>query len=291
MAVRRFWLLGFAVLLFIGGIAFWSAVFDGNFLARPNRIGVVEVEGLIEDTQDNVKAMKEFRENDNVRAIVLRVNSPGGGVGASQELCQEVRRTVPDKPVVASLGGVAASGGYYIASAASHIVANPGTITGSIGVIMAFPNLRGLFDKIGYDTITIKAGKFKDVGNPGREMTPEERAYMQSTIDEAHRQFIRDVAQGRKLSEEKVREVADGRIIMGETARGLNLVDQLGNFEDAVKAATELGKIEGKPELVYARKHKDALLDYLLGGRATSRLNAVLSGSWNFLRYQLPVLP
>lgn len=291
MARRSFWLFGLAVLLFIASLIFWGVVLDADFLAQPNRVGVVEVAGLIEDSDDTLKAIKEFREDSNVRAILLRVNSPGGGVGASQEICQEVRRTVAEKPVVASLGGVAASGGYYVASAASLIVANPATLTGSIGVIVAFPNLRELFDKIGYDTVTIKAGKFKDVGNPGREMTPEERAYMQSTIDEAHRQFIRDIAQGRKLSEEKVREVADGRIIMGEAAKEYSLVDQLGNFEDAVRAATQLGNIEGKPELVYAKKHKETLLDYLLGTRATGQLNTLLSGSWNFLRYQLPVFP
>ncbi len=148
--------------------------------------------------------------------------------------------------MVASLGSVAASGGYYIASAASHIVANPGTITGSIGVIIHFPNLRELFGKIGYQMTTIKSGQFKDIGNPARDMTPEEKELLQATIDETYRQFVRDVAQARNLPEDDVRKVADGRIIMGEKALELKLVDQLGNFEDAVAKAGELGKDRGR---------------------------------------------
>lgn len=235
-------------------ILFWMGASDLNFFAKPNQIAVIEIRGLIDDAQETQKALKKYREDDNVKAILVRIESPGGGIGPSQEIVRELRRTSKEKPVVASLGGIAASGGYYIASAANRIIANPGTITGSIGVILSFPNLKELFDKVGYYTNVIKSGPFKDVGNPGREMTPEERALLQETIDEAYGQFVKDVALGRNLPEEKVRQIADGRIILGETAQKLGLVDALGNFQDAVDAAASLGKIEGKPEIIYHKK-------------------------------------
>ena len=209
-------------------------------------------------------------------------------MGPSQEIYREIRRTIATKPVVVSMGSVAASGGYYIASAANYIVANPGTITGSIGVIIHFPNLRELFGKIGYQMVTIKSGQFKDIGNPGREMTPEEKELLQSTIDETYRQFVRDVAVARNLPEDRVRKVADGRIIMGEKALELKLVDQLGNFEDAVAKAGELAKIAGEPEVVKVKKSKFSLLDLILGSDAGERLGDIIYDSSAFVRYQLP---
>jgi protease-4 len=192
------------------------------------------------------------------------------------------------KPVIASMGGVAASGGYYIACAANHIIANPGTITGSIGVIIYFPNLRELFEKIGYQMTTIKSGQFKDIGNPGREMTPQEKDLIQGTIMESYSQFVRDVASARNLPEDDVRKVADGRIILGEKARELKLIDQLGNYEDAVSKAAELGQIEGEPDVISGKKKKGSLMDFLLGNEASDRLNDLLFESSAFLRYQLP---
>jgi protease IV len=287
--MRRFF-LSLIVLFLVVFITFlvWLMTPDLQLLASPNRIGVIEIRGLIDNVQDSLKAFREFRKDANVKCILLRIESPGGGIGASQELYREVRRTIEIKPVVASLGGIAASGGYYIASAANRIVSNPGTITGSIGVISYFPNLRELFEKIGFTAVIIKSGRFKDIGNPDREMTQEERELLQSTMDEAHRQFIRDVARGRNLPEEKVREVADGRIIMGERAQQLGLVDELGNFEDAVKASAILGKIEEEPELLYAKKKKRSLLDLLIGSEISEQLDGYVNGSWNFLRYQAP---
>jgi protease-4 len=287
MRLRRFWFLGLFLLLITLGF-FWVAAPELDFLSSPNQIAVVEVRGLIDNSQETVKALRKYCRDDHVKAVLVRIESPGGGIGPSQEIAREVTRTLKEKPVVASLGGIAASGGYYIASAASHIVANPGTITGSIGVIISFPNLKELFDRVGYFTNVIKSGPFKDMGNPGREMTPEERALLQKTIDEAYGQFVRDVARGRHLPEEKVRQIADGRIIMGETAQELGLVDALGNFQDAVEAATALAKIEGEPELVYHKKQKRTLLDYLLGSEATDGLSNFLNGSANFVRYQMP---
>jgi protease IV len=289
--MRRFFLFLICVfLLVVIGFLVWLVTPD-QFFANPNRIGVIEVRGLIDNVQDSLKAFKEFRKDPNVKCILLRIDSPGGGIGASQELYREIRRTIDEKPVVASLGGIAASGGYYAASAANRIVANPGTITGSIGVISYFPNLRELLDKIGISATIIKSGRFKDTGNPDREMTQEEKDLLQESMDQAHRQFIRDVARGRSLPEEKVREIADGRIIMGETAQQLGLVDELGNFEDAVKASASLGKIEGEPDLIYAKKKKRSLLDFLIGSEMSEQIDGYLNGSLNILRYQAPHLP
>lgn len=285
--MRRFFL--FLLSLFLLMVIFflvWLMTPDFRLFASPNRIGVLEVRGVIDNVQESLKALKEFRQDVNVKAVLVRIDSPGGGVGASQELYREIRRTMEEKPVVASLGGIAASGGYYIASAATRVIANPGTITGSIGVISYFPNLRELFEKVGFSAVIIKSGRYKDTGNPGREMTDEERALLQSTMDQAHRQFIRDVAQGRNLTEAKVREIADGRIIMGESAQQLGLVDELGNFEDAVNASARLGKIEGEPDLLYAKKKKRSLLDYLLGSEVSEQLDGLFSGSLSILRYQ-----
>jgi len=284
-------LIGCLLLLVVVGSVCWFFLSDLAVFSSPNRIGVVQVRGLIENAQDSLKAIKEFRENPKVKALLIRIDSPGGAVGPSQELYRELRRTIEKKPVVASLGSIGASGGYYIASGANRIVANPGTLTGSIGVIIYFPYLRELFEKIGYSSVTIKSGRFKDLGNPGREMTPEEKELIQGTIDEVHRQFIRDVAQARNLAEEKIREIADGRIIVGETAQQLGLIDELGNFEDAVNLAARLGGIEGEPELEYAKKKQKSLMDYLLGTEVTEQINSLANGSMSFLRYQMPYMP
>lgn len=261
---------------------------DFDLMPKPNRVGVIEVRGTIADVQEALKSLKSFRKDPNIKAILVRIDSPGGGIAPSQELYRELKRLAQEKPVVSSLGSVAASGGYYVAVGTQRIISNPGTITGSIGVISYFPNLRELFEKIGFHTVIVKSGPFKDMGNPGREMTQQEKDLIQATIDEAHRQFIADVAQGRRLPEEKVREIADGRIFMGETALKLGLVDELGNMEDAVTAAARMGKIEGEPELIYAKKKKLSLLDLLLGSEASERLNGLLEGSYEPLRYQMP---
>ncbi|MGV8075649.1 MAG: signal peptide peptidase SppA [Syntrophobacteraceae bacterium] len=290
MKRRKTFFFGILLILLIIISSIWLVSSDSEIMAGPNRIGVIEIRGLISDSQETLKDIKKFRKDPNVKALIVRVDSPGGGIGPSQEIYRELRRTIRQKPVVASLGAIAASGGYYIASAAKHIVASPGSITGSIGVISNFPNLRELFSKVGFENIVIKSGQFKDVGNPGREMTPQERELLQTTIDEAHSQFILDVAEGRNMPEEKVREIADGRIIMGATAQKLGLIDELGNFEDALIVAAKLGKIEEEPVLVYPKKKKITLLDFLLGAERSGRLNSLLDsmdGSMAFLRYQL----
>ncbi len=289
MKRRTLWLIVIGCFAVLGSVI-WYLTSDVRLFSAPNGIGVIEIKGTISGSQDVLKSLKKFRRDSSVRAILVRIDSPGGSVGPSQEIYREIMRTKQSKPVVASLGSVAASGGYYIASAATRIVSNPGTITGSIGVIIYLPNLRELFGKIGYEMVTIKSGKFKDVGNPGREMTPEEREILQGSIDEAHGQFISDVASGRNLQEDKVRELADGRIIVGRLAQQLGLVDELGNFEDAVNAAASLGKIEGEPELLYDKKKRFSLMDILLGGEASEKLSSYLNVSTDFIRYQVPFL-
>lgn len=278
-------LISLAVFVVLVGIVALLAS-DWDISSKKNRVGVVEIKGVITNSQETVKHLKEFRKDDSIKAIIVRIDSPGGAVGPSQEIYTEIRRTIRTKPVVASMGSVAASGGYYIASAANTIVANAGTITGSIGVIIHFPNLKELLDKVGYKMTTIKSGPFKDIGNFNREMTPEEQSLIQDTIDEAYSQFVRDVAEGRNLPQEEVKKVADGRIIMGEKARELKLVDQIGNFEDAVDKAAELGKIEGEPDVTYKKK-KRTLLDLIAGSDANDKLNELLGESPSFLRYQL----
>jgi protease-4 len=257
-------------------------------LFKGSRVGEIEITGTILSSQKTLKELKQFRRDSSIKAILLRVVSPGGAVGPSQEIYSEVLRTVKVKPVVASMGSVAASGAFYIATAATRIVAAPGTLTGSIGVIMHVPNMQGLFGKIGYKTVTIKSGQFKDIGDPGREMTSAEQALLQSTIDTTYNQFVRDVAHARNLPEAEVRKVADGRVILGEDALKLKLIDQVGNYEDALIEAGRLGGIKGEPEVEKAKKDENSLLDYLVGEKASQRLNAILTEGSTGLMYELP---
>jgi protease-4 len=227
------------------------------------KIGIVEVSGAITDSRETLEILKRFREDESIKAIVLRVNSPGGAVGPSQEIYREIRKTVQVKKVVASLGAVAASGGYYIAAAADSVVASPGTLTGSIGVIMGYTNVSRLLEKIGLSPVVIKSGKFKDIGSPVREMTPEERRILEDFADQVHGQFIRAVAEGRSLTVDKVRGIADGRIFSGQKARDLGLVDRMGNLDDAVTWAAQLAGIEGSIETVREPREKYPWLKYV----------------------------
>lgn len=227
------------------------------------KVGVIEISGVITHARDVLTQIRKFREDDHIRAIVVRINSPGGAVGPSQEIYREIRKTIPVKKVVASLGAVAASGGYYVASAADGIVADPGTITGSIGVIMSYTNLRALMDKIGLTPVVIKSGTYKDIGSPMRKMTPEERKLLENLADDIHRQFIRDVAAGRHKDVQAVTTLADGRIFTGETFQSLGMVDRLGNLEDAIDWAGKLGGIKGKVEAVYPEKSRFGWVEFL----------------------------
>ena len=229
-----------------------------------NRIGIVNITGLIQDSQLIIKQIKEFREDKRIRGIVLRIDSPGGAVGPSQEIYDEVIKTRNgNKTVYASMGTLAASGGYYIASATNRIFANPGTLTGSIGVVMAFSNVTGLMDKIGLQPDIINAGKYKDLGSPVRAMTGKEKDLLQNVVADVHQQFIEAVAKGRNLSIVEISKVADGRILTGRQAYSLNLVDQLGGLEASIEQlALEVGII-GVPKII--KEEQDIqFLDWLL---------------------------
>ncbi len=228
------------------------------------KVGVIEITGVIADSRQVLEQIRNFRKNSAVKSIVVRIDSPGGGVGPSQEIFQEIRKTREQKNVIASLGAIAASGGYYIAAAADGIVASPGTITGSIGVILGYTNFETLFQKIGLRQVVVKSGEYKDIASPVREMTEKERQILQKFSDTVHRQFIGDVAQTRHLPVETVREIADGRIFTGETAKDLNLIDRLGNFEDAVEWAGRLGGITGEITTVYPPEKQLPFIKYLV---------------------------
>ena len=225
-------------------------------LSGEDRIALIRIEGVILDAQETLGELKKFSENPSVKAIVLRIDSPGGGVVPSQEIYDAVRRvrTKSNKAVIASMGSVAASGGYYIAAATDRIVANPGTLTGSIGVIMEMANVEGLLQKIGVEGVVVKSGKYKDVGSPLRKMSDEERGLLQAVMDDVHKQFIEAVAEGRSLEVPEVQALADGRIFTGRQAKAAKLVDELGNLDDAIQLAADVVGIEGEPKVIEQRR-------------------------------------
>lgn len=245
--------------LFLGGISLLISSLISqspktDLFAKKQGVGIVELKGLIVSSEQTLKHLTEFRNNPNVKSIVLRIESPGGAVGAAQEIYQEVIRTNEVKPVIASMGSMGASGGYYAALGAENIIANPGTMTGSIGVIVKFPNLEGLFDKIGYKSEVIKSGPLKDVGASDRPLSAEERKLMQDLIDNVYGQFVRDIASARDMPQETILELADGRIYTGEQALEAGLIDRLGNFTDAITIAAEMGGLDTEdPQLIYPK--------------------------------------
>ncbi|MBI3353442.1 MAG: signal peptide peptidase SppA [Nitrospirae bacterium] len=216
------------------------------------KIAIINIKGVIVDSKKAVKEIRRYADNPSVKAILLRVDSPGGGVVASQEIYEELRwiKEKKGKKIVTSMGTVAASGGYYVACASDLIVANPGTLTGSIGVIMEFANLEGLFKKIGVEGVVIKSGKHKDIGSPFRGLTKEEKELLQGIIDDVYAQFVSAVVEGRKMKPETVKGLADGRIYTGRQAKELGLVDELGTLQDAINITARLAGIKGEPVIV-----------------------------------------
>jgi len=246
-----------ALLIFFFGVLFFIGRYSGGKSSRfafGDKIAIVEIKGVISQSSGIIEELQQYLEDEGVKAIILRIDSPGGGVGPAQEIYREVIKIKGKKKVVTSMGSVAASGGYYIASASDRIVANPGTITGSIGVIMQFSNLEELLKKIGIKGVVIKSGEHKDIGSPFREMTPEEKRIMQEVLDNVHQQFIQAVAEGRKLDRSKVVQIADGRIMTGEQAKNLGLVDQMGNLQDTIDITAKMVGIVGKPIVLYPKK-------------------------------------
>lgn len=258
----------------ISNLAFLNKI-DGE------KVGIIELTGVITDSKDIISDLKRFREDDSVKAIVIRIDSPGGGVGPSQEIFREIRKTVTFKKVVASMGAMAASGGYYVAAGTNGIVANPGTITGSIGVIIGFTNIQKLLSKIGLVPVVIKSGKYKDTGSPGREMTEDEKEVLQNFVNNIHQQFVRAVAEGRKMDQSDIESLADGRIFSGEEAKNLGLVDRLGNLEDAIEWAGRMVGIKGRISAVYAREKKFSILRYILDSSLKDLLNSTFNQHLN----------
>ncbi|HTX19462.1 MAG TPA: signal peptide peptidase SppA [Bacteroidota bacterium] len=268
------WVLAGVGTLFLIFLLFWGAILyflfsgddeEASTGGSGGTVAIVELRDEIVSSENIVRQLKKYRENASVKAIVLRVDSPGGGVAASQEIYEEVKKTrASGKPVVVSMGAVAASGGYYVSCGADKIMANPGTVTGSIGVISQFMNFNQLLGKVGVGTTTVKSGKFKDTGNPYREMTEEEKKYFQETIDDVYAQFLGVVETERKLPHDVAKRLADGRIYTGRKAYEVHLIDTLGTYEDAIALAAHLGRIHGTPRIVKERK-RERLSDILFG--------------------------
>ena len=253
----------FALSVKIAGTIFGTG--DNHVISKQG-VGLVEVKGMILDSKDTIRQLRYFLKQENIKAVVLRVDSPGGIVAPSQEIYSEVKKFAAKKKIIVSMGSLAASGGYYISAPSTMIYANPGTITASIGVILKLSNIESLMDKIGIKSHVLKTGKYKDSGSPVREFSAEDRAMLQSVIDNTHEQFIKAVAVGRRLPLEDVRKIADGRILSGEQAVGYKLVDRLGTLQDAIEEAGRLSGISGEPELVQPPKKKINYLDLLAEG-------------------------
>jgi protease-4 len=270
------------LVLFLGTIwVLMATVSEDGLPTGGPKVAVVEIEGIIVDGTAAVRELREHADNSAIKAIVLRINSPGGVVAPTQEIFSAIQRArKAGKPVVATLGAVAASGGYYVAAAADRIYANPGTLTGSIGVVMQMANIEGLLKKVGVEYVVVKAGAYKDVGNFARTMSPEERKMLQALLDDVYSQFVDAVAEGRGLERKEVLAFAEGRIYSGQQALALKMVDEMGGFEDAVEAAGKLANISGRPKLVYPRRKfsfKD-LLENRLGLPGAGPLLPALSG-------------
>ena len=252
-----------------------------------DKIGVVCVEGVIADSKEITEQLDDFGKDDSIVAIVLRVDSPGGGVAASQEIYDAVIELKKKKKVVVSMGSVAASGGLLVACAADKIVANPGTITGSISAIMQFANVEELMKKIGLKSSVVKSGQYKDIGTPLREMTPEEKVIIQELVDDIFNQFVDVIVKERKLPREKVVAIADGRVFSGRKAKELGLVDDLGDMASAARLASKLAGKDGKYDLVYPSKKRTSVFDYLLESTASQISNSLKEklGSLSGLNY------
>ncbi len=247
-------------------LAIWGVTRQQNssFISMGDRVAIIEIDGVIDSSDDIVRQLKKYDEDNSVSAIVLHIDSPGGGVAPSQEIYNQILKTRENGTyVVASLSSVAASGGYYIACAADTIFANAGSLTGSIGVIFSYLTFEGLMDKVGVEYEVVKAGELKDVGNYSREMTQKEREMLQAALDDVHNQFILAVSIGRNMDIEQVEDLADGSIFTGNQALELGLVDKIGGFEDAVSLAGQMAGLGEKPKVIREYPRRRTVLDYL----------------------------
>jgi protease-4 len=270
--MKKFWAvfgiviaLGIVLLLFLT-ISVLFLVMGKHLMPGAEEVAIVNIVGEINHSKSVVDLLHEYEKRPRVKAIVLRIDSPGGGVAATQEIYEEVNkiREKGEKPIIASLGSVAASGGYYVACGAEKIVANPGTLTGSIGVLINIVNMEELLKKIGIDMKTITSGELKDIGSISRELTPGEEKLLRGIIDNIHSQFLRVIEERRGLTEKELASIADARIFTGEQALKKRLIDELGNLSDAIEIAARAAGIEGEPRIVEEKK-RFSLLQLILG--------------------------
>jgi len=288
MPKKQDWIIGGLILLcvlfalFLISAAFLQVATKGRAPSIPGgkKVGIVEVKGTITSSSSVIKELDKYREDKSVRAIVLRVNSPGGTVAACQEIYEELcKLRGSGKKIVVSMGNVAASGGYYIAVAADTIVANPGTVTGSIGVIAQIPNAEELLKKVGLYLEVVKSGKYKDIGSPVRKITSDEYRLLQGIIDDVYDQFVETVVSERNLPRKEVLKLADGRIFTGRQALKYNLVDVLGNYKDAIDLAGKMAGIGENPPVVRPKRRR-TLSDFLFKSSISQHLT---------LSYLLPI--
>ena len=267
-----------------------SSASDGgsSFTLSTNQIAVLDLQGVIFDSKEFNDSLKEYGNRSAVRAVVVRINSPGGGVAASQELYEALRafRSQSRKKVVVSMASVAASGGYYVACGADRIFANPGTVTGSIGVIAEWFNYGDLLRWAKMESIVIKSGALKDAGSPTRPLTEAEKVYFQGLIDNMYNQFVSAVATSRKMNTEAVRKLADGRVYTGQEAKTNGLVDDIGTLQDAIAAAAKMSGIVGEPKVISPPKKQFSLLDLLLGDSRSSLVPINMDRSESHIRFQ-----
>jgi protease-4 len=292
MARKHFILRGLGI-MFALALALFTGVFFFAYLSGGNArvlalfsgdgVGVLQIDGAIDDPRTIIAELRRLREMPWVKAIVVRVDSPGGAVAPTQEIFAEIQRSKKKKPFIASLGSIAASGGYYIAAACDKIVANPGTLTGSIGVIMQLSNVEELMKKIGVKGYNVKSGANKDIGSPFQPLSAEGKEILQSLVDNVHGQFVAAVAQGRGLDEARVRKLADGRIYSGAQAKELGLVDQFGTLEDAIELAARRAGIAGEPAVYYSRPEQERWWERIFMGVFGRRLPGAERG---WLRYE-----
>ncbi len=278
------------IFIFLAGIGSGLLLSGDSSFSSGDKVAVLRVEDVILDSQIYLESLDAIAKNDGVKALVVRIDSPGGAVGPSQEIFSELKKLGKELPIVASIGGVGASGGYYIACAAQKIYANPGAITGSIGVIAQFASYEKLLDWAMIDVEVIKSGKYKDVGSSFRKMNEADKQYIQQLIDNVYEQFKSAVADARDLDTKQIDKVADGKIYTGEQALNLKLIDELGTINDAIRMAGDLGGIEGKPEVIYFPKKKSRLMDLLNSKVATSFLTGVPTKSRFGLFYLVDII-
>ena len=280
-------LLGIFVLVVFAGAFFFAYLTGGESkvlsMLSDDGVGVLVIDGAIDDSRQPLSELKRYKEAPWIKAVVVRIDSPGGAVAPTQEIFEEIRKIKAKKPVIASMGGMATSGGYYIASACDRIIANPGTLTGSIGVIMQLANVEELMKKVGIRGINVKSGANKDIGSPFQELSAEGRAILQAVVDSVHGQFVSAVARGRDMDEAVVRKLSDGRIYSGAQAKALGLVDNFGTLEDAIDLAAKQAGIEADPAVYYSRPERESVLDRIFFGVFGLKLQRAET-SW--LRYE-----